>query len=333
MFIQLIHVPGDCFSPWVERVVTLHVYRDDATCLGAGTDGLRVRGNKARKLHTLWTQRDWVEAYRGGGIVSHGGAQSNAMLALAVMAGALQVPFEYIAAGAPRWLRASPNGNYRRAVQLGVRFRHVSRGVAYREAVQGARRDGDARRRLYIPQGCASPLAASGLQQLALALENAASDRYQAVCVPAGTGTTAFYLRQYLSDRWQVLTVPCVGDAAHLDEQMRSLAQAHRSSETQPARWPTVLPPPEPRLPFAALDERDWRLWQCLPPFFDLVYAPRTLRALVHHFQADAAALARVLYVATGGTEGNETQRRRYMRRGYPMGWKTDVAPEGIPAC
>lgn len=341
-----------------------------------------VCGNKARKLYALYRMPRHKLPRT---VVSHGGAQSNAMRALAALAHRRRLRFRYITPDAPQWLRASPTGNYRRALELGAEFVHVARrgpaGYASVVARHAAavnvddNNDGkEARRRdrstLFVPQGGASSLARDGIRMLAeeitesIAACATTSSSIDAVCLPSGTGTTAFFLRQYLPPRVRVLTVPCVGDERYLAAQMRRLhhatvavaapaaaAPAEEEEEeeemTTPARLPTIVPPAAPRTPFAALVPQDLHWWRALRArnrhleysgigvgcddggkedgdgagdfFLDLVYAPRTLRALVQWCAGGAAAappLERVLYIATGGAEGNATQWRRYRRAG-----------------
>lgn len=54
-------------------------------------------------------------------IASHGGIQSNSMVALAAIAQSSQASFHYFAHRIPRHLLTCPSGNYKLAVELGMK--------------------------------------------------------------------------------------------------------------------------------------------------------------------------------------------------------------------
>ena len=76
-----------------------------------------VCGNKARKLRDLCAMDELPP------LVSHGGSQSNAMLALASLAAQRDVPFTYHMKPIPRWLQEKPTGNLAAALAK-VLFSH-----------------------------------------------------------------------------------------------------------------------------------------------------------------------------------------------------------------
>ena len=57
----------------------------------------------------------------------------------------------------------------------------------------------------------------------AAAASEAQASRELRVVLPAGTGTTALFLARHAPRGVRVCAVPCVGDAAYLEEQMRAL--------------------------------------------------------------------------------------------------------------
>jgi hypothetical protein len=94
----------------------VYIKRDDALRL----PGSQLSGNKARKMYALQQSleqgRLWCDA-----LVSHGGPQSNAMLALATLAAHYHVPqFVYYTKKLPRFLKDQPSGNLFRALSLGM---------------------------------------------------------------------------------------------------------------------------------------------------------------------------------------------------------------------
>ena len=58
-------------------------------------------------------------------IVSHGGVQSNAMVALAALGMATKTSVVYYCKKPGRWLTMNPSGNYHRALSLGIELRYL----------------------------------------------------------------------------------------------------------------------------------------------------------------------------------------------------------------
>jgi 1-aminocyclopropane-1-carboxylate deaminase/D-cysteine desulfhydrase-like pyridoxal-dependent ACC family enzyme len=192
-FIETVLLPPWLFTCAGATPVPLKVFRDDINCLGSDGPLGAVCGNKARKL-AAFAEAASNTSMKVERLVSHGGAQSNAMLALAGFSSALGVRFQYVTRPLPRWLRERPCGNL-------------------------------------VPQGVACPEAAVGLRRLAESIAAEDLRDIRMVCVPAGTGTTAWYLQQYLPANVQVLAVACVGDSQYLKAQFRRLeARTHAAS-------------------------------------------------------------------------------------------------------
>jgi len=251
-------------------------------------------GNKARKIEGL-LQRDWSRIDR---LVSHGGAQSNAMLALARLAAQKNVGFDYHTRKLPDWLRQHPTGNLQSALALGMRLIESASGEPPRP---------HARRVLFVPRGMAMPEAETGIARLAREIRRFADDlglTQLTVFLPSGTGATALYLQRHLD--FTVATTPCVGDADYLRRQFSLL-------QPDPASHPLVIEPPF-RHVFGKLDETSLAIWRALKDetgiTFDLLYDPVGWRTLL------CARLASpVLYVHCGGVEGVASMLRRYRRK------------------
>lgn len=210
-------------------------------------------------------------------LVSFGGAQSNAMLAIAQLAHAKRVPFSYFSRG----LNASPVGGRGRgrggdainsppegnlALALALGMRHVVLPPAEYQALAQTKdlaalvRSHDLisssngrERAVLVPQGAAFALAQDGLAQLAREINAYVArpehgGRRFSVVVPCGTGTSALYMAQHLDTAaTQLFAVPCVGDAAYLMQQFLVLAAHDASlSELQASArlvLPTILAP------------------------------------------------------------------------------------------
>ena len=187
-----------------------------------------VCGNKARKLASLCA-RPQLPA-----LVSHGGPQSNAMLALAAVAAARGTELTYHTKPLPGWLRTAPTGSLAEARRLGMTLVEHPSAAGYEAAVRACRAAGGGG---FVPQGGACPDAEAGVAELASEIGAWWTGRSDTtatalrVVVPAGTGTTALYLARHLSasagmEGARVFAVPCVGDAAYLRQQMVALDAA-----------------------------------------------------------------------------------------------------------
>jgi 1-aminocyclopropane-1-carboxylate deaminase/D-cysteine desulfhydrase-like pyridoxal-dependent ACC family enzyme len=96
---------------------SIFVKRDDLLMCGLEC----LSGNKGRKFKPLITS----SGIFGENVVSYGGAQSNAMLALARISSAQGTKFTYITKKIPQTLREKPIGNYRTALEVGMKVRPI----------------------------------------------------------------------------------------------------------------------------------------------------------------------------------------------------------------
>jgi 1-aminocyclopropane-1-carboxylate deaminase/D-cysteine desulfhydrase-like pyridoxal-dependent ACC family enzyme len=316
-FVELVSLPSWLFGDDLEKRVHLKVFRDDQHQFIGDEPACFIRGNKARKLAFYAQYLDSVVLLPKE-VFSHGGVQSNAMLALARLCASRELPFSYITRPIPRWLRKTPCGNLEHALALGMQLRECDSTAVYEAEVrsmqqQALEKPADI---LFIPQGVACPEAALGLRQLAETIVSLKQVEFHAVCLPAGTGTTAWFLRQYLPPEIDVLTAPCVGDVGYLQAQMQALqASCQRTmvGETH-VSMPSIKMLHRKHGAFGTPRLEYYWLWQALPPYFDLIYAPPTIIALAELFVDNPEQLDGVLYLATGGAEGNLSQIRRYQR-------------------
>ena len=151
-----------------------------------------VCGNKARKFASLCARP------RLPALVSHGGPQSNAMLALAALAAARGAELTYHTKPLPGWLRAAPTGSLAEARRLGMTLVEHPSAAGYEAAVRACRAAGGGG---FVPQGGACPDAEAGVAELASEIDAWWAGRSDTGCrsesaptalrvvVPAGTGT------------------------------------------------------------------------------------------------------------------------------------------------
>ncbi|KAF0683133.1 Aste57867_24821 [Aphanomyces stellatus] len=295
------------------RGVDVHIKRDDVHFLS---------GNKFRKLFWLTEKDDAF--YARNHILSYGGVQSNAMLAIAQLAQLKRVPFTYFTRSIPPHVFERTRGletNFKAATALGMR--HVQLPDTDYTALANTHdfapvAPSHAASWLGVPQGVAVPEAELGVRQLALELNDfgAAFNNNVAVVLPCGTGTTAHYLAKHVHPAMQVYGVPCVGGRATLQAQLLR----HGASEATLQRLRVL--DPRKRVAFGTL-------WKPLLEMhdqvlaetgveLDLVYGCPAWDTLFHALATDeAAALFRgreIVYVHCGGLTGNASQIDRYKK-------------------
>lgn len=192
-------------------------------------------------------------------VVSFGGPQSNAMLALAAVVHyqntlqqqqplAKKKRFVYYTKKLPRFLRNQPSGNLFRATLLGMELVELSSDdySSLLGSEWGGRSScgdtldppvpGDS---VWIPQGGACGMAVAGTRALAQEIldfwtEHGAKQPLS-VCIPGGTCSTAVLVHRALKDLQanavpddekldiEVVVIPCVGDEAYARRQMMCL--------------------------------------------------------------------------------------------------------------
>lgn len=391
------HRAGTGASP-VEKCVVrdriMYVKRDDLLRLPDSN----VSGNKARKLFAL----NSIPSSRFPEVVvSYGGPQSNAMVALAAIVNSKNVVHEnendddasssdtiavgrpprrlvYYVKRVPRWLRANPSGNHLRAASLGAEI--VELGHERYAALFGGEEGGDPSPprdlappapgdSLWIPQGGACGAAAPGARRLAEEISRfwfpraATTDDHRprlAVCLPGGSCASAFFLHRELRraardvdadpDDVRVVVVPCVGSAAYARRQMRALRDATTTTTTtkdDDDDLPSVIESPKGYLVFGEPHRKLLDTWTEMSEHgvhLDLLYGASAWTTLLQHWRgpymrlpdmnhrgnSGAAAQKRkespidgrmVMYVHSGGLEGNASQMTRYKQKGL-------IAPE-----
>ncbi len=288
-------------EPFSWRGLHFYVKRDDLI-------DPRFSGNKLRKLYSLFK----FDNERFERVVSYGGAQSNAMLSIAYLAAMKGWRFDYYVKKVPSWLMKEPIGNFKRALELGMRLHQLSVERFY-ESVEKIRKESFGKD-LFIPQGGADPAAKEGVGILASEiLEWAKKEGVENFCVatPSGTGTTALYLRESLPKRIKVVTTPVVGDEETLKAQWLKL-------QPEPALHPDTLFS-FGKHPFAKPHPTLLQIWKSLKKSgieFDLIYAPKMWYELENAYESLPKP---ILYVHSGGVSGNASQLQHYAFRGIGM--------------
>ena len=254
-----------------------------------------LSGNKYRKLHTLLnTQKENLTT-----IISYGGTQSNAMLAISAMCKSKGWEFIYYTKPLNSVMREQRVGNFFDALSLGMKHIEIENSF-YKEFIAGLRVNLDEKTFL-IDQGGADRSAQNGMRVLAEEIREQNPD-VNAICTPSGTGTTALFLAKELPE-YRVYTVACIGDSAYLKEQMLALV------DTLPENL--VILEPRKKYHFAKLYPEFIALQTKLKESgieFDLLYAPLTWQTMLEKTDE------KILYVHSGGVTGNSSMYERYKR-------------------
>lgn len=256
-----------------------------------------LAGNKYRKLYTLLQTPK--EKYTR--LISYGGTQSNAMLAIAALCKRKGWQFVYYTKELSRRQKDNPLGNYAAALSLGMEHKEIAADL-YRDFIASLALT-LADDVCLVHQGGALQEAKEGLSVLAEELQlqlRECENTPQALATPSGTGTTALFLALAMPE-FTIYTTPCVGDVAYLEQQMLAL---------HPKLPPNLkILTPKKKYHFAKPYKEFLYLYKKLNSAgieFDLLYAPAMWQALLE--QTDE----RILYIHSGGVSGNDSMLGRY---------------------
>jgi len=258
-----------------------------------------LAGNKYRKLYTLLqTPSKNLQT-----IISYGGTQSNAMLAIAAMCKQKGWEFIYYTKPLSQKQREQNIGNFTLALSFGMRHIEIQNEL-YRDYIASLSLNRD-NKIFLIEQGGAVVEAKTGLEVLAKEIREQNPD-VDAVATPSGTGTTALFLALALPE-YKVYTTPSVGDVAYLKEQMRALAEIPENLH---------ILEPQKKYHFAKPYREFIDIYKKLLDEgieFDLLYAPSLWKSLLE--QTDD----KILYIHSGGVSGNESMLYRYSQKGFNL--------------
>jgi 1-aminocyclopropane-1-carboxylate deaminase/D-cysteine desulfhydrase-like pyridoxal-dependent ACC family enzyme len=256
-----------------------------------------LAGNKYRKLYTLLN----ISSNTYNTIISYGGTQSNAMLAIAAMCKKKKWQFIYYTKKLSDTQKNECEGNYPQALALGMEHKEIENEY-YKDYIASLRLNLD-EKTLLIDQGGAIDAAQKGLEVLAQEIREQNSNLHvKALATPSGTGTTALFLALSLPE-YKVYTTPCIGDTAYLKEQMGALAEIPSNL--------TILEPKK-KYHFAKPYQELYEIYKRLHVTgieFDLLYAPAMWQALLEQTNE------KIMYIHSGGVSGNKSMLARYKQK------------------
>jgi 1-aminocyclopropane-1-carboxylate deaminase len=255
-----------------------------------------LAGNKYRKLYALLKtpQQNYNK------IISYGGTQSNAMLAIAAMCKQKGWEFLYYTKPLSKTLKELQEGNYFHALSLGM-LHYELEEKHYKDFIVSLRLNLDEKTYI-IDQGGADKSVREGMEVLAREVREANLD-FDALATPSGTGTSALYLALSLPE-YKIYTTPSVGDVTYLKEQMSALESIPNN---------LIILEPEKKYHFAKPYAEFLEVYKKLLNAgieFDLLYAPLLWKCLHEQTQE------KILYVHSGGVSGNVSMLKRYKQKG-----------------
>ena len=256
-----------------------------------------LAGNKYRKLYTLLQ----TPPNNLNKIISYGGTQSNAMLAMASMCKTKGWEFIYYTKPISKTQRELQSGNYYHAKRLGMWHVEIEYEL-YKDFIASLRVNIEDKAFL-VDQGGADTSAKEGLEVLASEIRLANLD-VKSLATPSGTGTTALYLALALPE-YKVYTTSAIGDVEYLKEQMNALEKIPDN---------LVILKPSKKYHFAKLYPEFLEIYKRLLTAgveFDLLYAPGMWKTLLEQTDEE------ILYIHSGGVSGNESMLSRYMQKGF----------------
>ncbi len=251
-----------------------------------------LAGNKYRKLYPLLeTPKENLNK-----VISYGGTQSNAMLAIAKMCFDKGWEFTYYTKPLSKTQKEQKFGNYFHAIKHGMKHVEIEY-EKYKDFIASIRLNLD-EKTFIIDQGGAVVEADDGLKVLADEIREQ-NPHAKALATPSGTGTTALYLALNMPE-YKVYTTPCVGNVEYLKKQMSAL---HEIPEN------LIILKPEKKYHFAKPYPEFLKIYKKLLACgieFDLLYAPSMWKTILEQTSED------ILYIHSGGVTGNESMLKRY---------------------
>lgn len=275
---------------------SFYVKRDDLT-------HPYLSGNKYRKLQTLLQ----TPSSRYKALVSYGGTQSNAMLALASLCQIKKWDFiYYIKESASHLNRVGNDSNYAYAITMGMQVVSLNAKEYECMVTEGMRVADDT---VFVPQGGAIDDAKLGVSFLAEEIDRFQHKKNIAklnLITPSGTGTTAYFLAQCMPHN-RVMTTSGVGTNTYLKEQMQKFGNLPEN---------LIFLESQKKYHFGKLHRDLLKIYQELKIAgieFDLLYAPKLWIALLNNMQYDAP----YFYIHSGGVSGNKSMLERYDYKGW----------------
>lgn len=271
------------------------------------------RGNKARKLAFFFKHANDFKP--GTHFISFGGAQSNALAALAAFSFHFDFKLIFITTQIPGSLRQNPSGNLALALNLKAHILEKPEFMSLKDYALSLCEGED----IFMPQGLSLKEAAFGYKELAneilsaqeslnLDFKDKKSFKFD-IFLPSGTGTAALFLAQNLPQN-KIYTCACVGDEPYLKAQISSLEPSFNFKNLHILSLKQKYPFAKPHKDLLNIYQKALNAGL----EFDLLYDTLALLCVLEHQKDFQNPL---LYIHQGGILGNLTQLQRYKKGAY----------------
>lgn len=252
-----------------------------------------INGNKAYKFYFLFKTN-----FKH--LISCGGNQSNAMLALSYIAKQKGAIFTYFTKHLSKTLSFNLNGNIKLALANGMKLYFLDNLDILPKYHN--------KESIFIKQGGTSSLAKNGIIKLANSILKLNLD---SLCVfyASGTGISSFYLQEILSPYGiDVFTTNCIGSKDYLLDQFKKFKEQSLHNT-----FPIILTSKE-KLIFTKPNKKIldiYKEWLNIGVEFDLLYDCIMWHAIESNINLFNKYKYR-LFIHSGGLSGNVTQLKRY---------------------
>ncbi len=265
----------------------------------------RFNGNKARKFYKFLVD----DLFDIEEIVSYGGAQSNAMYALSNLAQLKNKKFTYYAKTLASYLRENIEGNLKNALENGMNL--IELNSCEYDIFLESFKSGEFAKKLYIKQGGAEKFAKLGMEILAEELNHDIDSlnlKNPAVVISSGTGVSALYLSKFL--KYDLFTTNSIGDMEYLKKQMLEIEDYDIGTIGFLAT--------QKKYHFGNLYRELYEIYletKRAGIEFDLLYDCKMWQALLENLEIFEGR--DIVFIHTGGVNGNITQLKRYSFKEY----------------
>lgn len=213
--------------------------------------------------------------------------------------------FIYHTTEIPNHLKQNPIGNFKFAIELNAKINEIKKSEFDNEI--SSIKSNLQKNEFFIEQGGKDTYSKYGMKELALQVQSIMKENninHADIFIPSGTGTSAFYLQNYLCKK--VYTFACVGDKNYLVKQFQDLSNLDKSY----IKHPSIIEA-----------NKKYRFGKCYKEFyslykdmkskieFELLYDMPSLIAIKNN---QNILENNIIYIHCGGTHGNESMEERY---------------------
>jgi len=209
----------------------------------------------------------------------------------------------------PSHLKSNLTGNLKEAIDFKAIIIEINK-QDFKEKIHTIKNK-LAKNEFFIEQGGRDKYSKYGIKDLSILIKNFIKQNNMKdidIFVPSGTGTSAFYLQNYLQN-YRVCTTPCVGDESYLKQQFEELSFVN---EMKYKKYPTIINTTK-KYHFGKCYKDFYEMYQktkLLNVDFELLYDMKTLLSIQENSSNTSGD---IIYIHCGGTYANKSMEKRYM--------------------